>query len=228
MDDLTRLANYHHSDKGTTADSKHGFTKFYERYFKQWRNEPIKILEVGVYYGASLRMYYDYFPKAEIHGIDIVEKTQYNNDRITTHVVDQSSMSELNKFVEENSHIGFDIIIDDGSHHMADQQITFYALGKLLKCGGFYIIEDLHTSLGHNGTMLYGKRLEIFSSGKNTTLNFLYEKPFDSVYLRQHQNAEIEADFGTFIIHTEVNGNVPAAYGGASITSIVEKRSIIA
>ena len=37
------------------------------------RNKKIKILEIGVLYGSSLRMWQDYFSKAEIYGMDVIE-----------------------------------------------------------------------------------------------------------------------------------------------------------
>ena len=196
MTDLTKLANYHHSDKGTTADSKHGFTEIYDQFFSNFRNEKVNILEVGIYNGASLRMYYDYFPNAEvIIGADIQDLWQFQNDKIKLKVLDQSDADDLETFVED-SDIKFDIIIDDGSHHMKDQQITFYWLSKLLKDGGMYIIEDLHTSLAENGLHLYGKDLEIAEDKANTTLHYLTNKPLNSVYLTDEQNEELRQQFG--------------------------------
>lgn len=41
----------------------------------------------------------------------------------------------------------FDLIIEDGSHRHADQQMNLALLMPLLKPGGLYFLEDLHTSL---------------------------------------------------------------------------------
>ena len=38
----------------------------------------------------------------------------------------------------------FDIIIDDGSHRNDDMVISFETLFPVLKCGGMYVVEDLH------------------------------------------------------------------------------------
>jgi hypothetical protein len=40
----------------------------------------------------------------------------------------------------------FDIILDDGGHTMKQQQVTFGYLIDFVKPGGFFILEDLHTS----------------------------------------------------------------------------------
>ncbi len=39
-----------------------------------------------------------------------------------------------------------DIILDDGSHVSDHQKISFETLWPLLKVGGLYVIEDLHTA----------------------------------------------------------------------------------
>jgi SAM-dependent methyltransferase len=227
MNELTRLANYHYSDKGTTTESEHGFTEIYEQFFVNLKEQTINILEVGVNHGASLRMYYDYFPNAQIVGLDITDKKQYENDRIKCYIVDQSNKEQLSKFVSEID-MKFDIIIDDGSHHMADQQITFYYLSKILKNGGIFIIEDLHTSLADDKTPLYGKLLEIMPDYSNTTLSYLLKKPLKSVYLDNHQNESLETQYGDDIyIFERENSKVGVTYGSKSITSILLKKHIV-
>jgi hypothetical protein len=223
MRELTRLANYHHSDKGTTTESQHGFTEIYDQFFVNYKEENINILEVGIHNGASLKMYYDYFPNAQIIGLDIADKKQYENERTKCFVVDQSDGNQLSKFVSEID-MKFDIIIDDGSHQMADQQITFYYLSKILKNGGIFIIEDLHTSLADDKTMLYGKPIEIHANGNNTTLNFIANKPFKSFYLNDSQNDELESQYwdDRFIFERD-NSKVGNIYGSKSITSILFK-----
>ena len=46
---LTELANKYNTDKGTNPSStRHGYTPLYERYTDHFRNDPIKLLEIGV------------------------------------------------------------------------------------------------------------------------------------------------------------------------------------
>ena len=40
-----------------------------------------------------------------------------------------------------------DIVIDDGSHKYRDQQLNLAQLLPLVRPGGYYVIEDVHTSL---------------------------------------------------------------------------------
>jgi hypothetical protein len=141
---LARLDNG--SDRTDKGYLDHGFVEVYEKFFYHLRNSPIRILEIGIYDGGSLGLWYDYFPNAKIFGIDLSSKTHIDNDRITTFIADQSNRSQLKNFID--THGGdFDIIIDDGGHYMDQQQISFGYLFPFVKSFGYYIIEDLHTSL---------------------------------------------------------------------------------
>ena len=51
-----------------------GFIQLYEKYFLPFRESKINILEIGVDNGDSLRIWREYFPNANICGIDIDKK----------------------------------------------------------------------------------------------------------------------------------------------------------
>ena len=53
-------------------------------------------------------------------------------------------MSIRKKNSSKNINIKFDIIIDDGSHQISDQQITFGNFFHLLNSSGLYVIEDIY------------------------------------------------------------------------------------
>jgi hypothetical protein len=164
MESLTSLANKYGTDKGTKGPSSdfsaHNYTDIYEAYLWARRHEALKLLEVGLGVsgeawhadvqrglnqsgGASVKMWYEFLPKARIYGLDINTATFLDNDRISTHVVDQSDREQLVTFAEKFAEDGFDVIIDDGSHRPDHQQITLSALFGYLKPGGLYFIEDL-------------------------------------------------------------------------------------
>jgi len=148
---LTQIANRYMTDKGNLHDGKHNFTSAYDEVFNNIRFNIRSVLEIGILKGSSIRMWRDYFTNAEIYGIDIHQ--EYVNgvrdeDRIIAFKGDQSK--SLRNIIEN---IGeFDIIIDDGSHQVNHQLFTFGDLFDKVKPGGFYIIEDLHTSLNSNYT----------------------------------------------------------------------------
>jgi hypothetical protein len=147
--DLAELARRHGSDK---AD--HGYAPFYEDLFRGRRERPLKILEVGVggyerqddptFGGASLRMWKDYFPNAQIWGLDILDKSGVAEDRIT--IVRGSQTDEALLRGLHRDHGPFDVVIDDGSHIPALTNETFRILFPLLAADGVYVIEDVATS----------------------------------------------------------------------------------
>lgn len=155
----------------------HGFIDVYEPYFNDMSNSK-HILEIGVYYGGSLKYLSDKFKDGNIYGIDIENKTQYDEERIKTYIVNQEDRDSLNGFLKEVD-VEFDIIIDDGGHTMKQQQVSFGILFKKLKKGGIYILEDLHTSRLENfGT--------IFPDDLITTLDMLQSFKFTNNIVSNH------------------------------------------
>lgn len=128
---LYELAIKYGSDK---ASIEHNYCQFYEDTLP---NNPKKILEIGVFKGASIRMWKEYFPDAEIHGLDLFIENEIPDIPGVTwhkgHQCDYFLLEELRKH-------DFDVIIDDASHNSRDQLITFFGLFN----GKHYYIEDIH------------------------------------------------------------------------------------
>lgn len=196
---LSSLANKYASDKGTIIPNDgnhHGprlfFTPIYNNYIESKKDEELIFLEIGIGSGPSLKMWYEYFSKAKINAIDIVNSTQHNNDRVTTHIANQQNREELQMVVDKTG--PFDIIIDDGGHMMRQQQVSLGFLFKHLKSGGMYFVEDLHTSFWPFGQFkdLYGFPLDINEDRSNTTVNtiedYIKTKKFTSQFLTQEEN----------------------------------------
>lgn len=122
----------------------HGYVEHYEKHFASIRDRVQNVLEIGVKKGESLRLWKEFFPNAHIYGIDIALHCQ-PEERISLFKADQSSISDLKKFLNKVN-VEFDIIIDDGGHSMGQQQTSLKILYPHVKGDGFYVIEDLHTS----------------------------------------------------------------------------------
>lgn len=134
------------SDKGDQAHSFQGlsYLHHYERHFESLRTQPIKLLEIGVYQGASLRLWRDYFVNGEIHGLDIDPGCCRNNGpRVTVHLGDQANTEALSRPPGP-----WDIVIDDGSHKVEHIVTSFTHLWPALKPNGFYVVEDMGLSYG--------------------------------------------------------------------------------
>lgn len=172
MTELTRLANKYKTDKGTVAGpGQHGFTEVYHQFLKYKRNEVSKLFEIGVAHGSSLRMWKNYFPNAKIYGIDINPDYIFQEERIITCVADSNNEEQLESFINKYGN-NFDIIIDDGGHHPINQQKTLGILFKYVKPGGFYILEDLHTSFMKGWMNPYSFPITYDFSSYNTLKRF--------------------------------------------------------
>lgn len=127
---LEALAKKYKTDK-----FEHGYCPHYERHLSGFSGT---LLEVGIHEGASLKVWRDFLPKAEIIGIDISphQKEEFRDESIRWIIADGTKEENLEG-------INPDVVIDDGSHRAHDVLNTFNILWPRLPSGGWYIIEDL-------------------------------------------------------------------------------------
>lgn len=121
------------------------YFSIYEFYLKNFIGKSPVMLEIGVQYGGSLRMFQQYLVNASLIGIDInpdCKKLQGENIKIR--IGSQNDKSFLLNFADEFKSI--DIILDDGGHTMEQQINSFEILFPTLKDGGIYICEDVESS----------------------------------------------------------------------------------
>ena len=145
--DLVKLATIYGTDKWNA----HWYAQHYQAHFSKLRNQPLKILEIGVggdtdpqNGGASLRMWKKFFPHAEIYSMDIHDKSALQESRIKIFHGSQADEKLLKQISTEAG--PFDIIIDDGSHRNEHVLTSFRVLFPLLADGGIYAAEDIQTS----------------------------------------------------------------------------------
>ncbi len=146
MDKLTKLAMKHGTDK--CPENRHSYTPYYYDLFKDKRKKIKKVLEIGILEGASLRVWRDFFPNAQIYGADIDPesvKSVEGEDRIEAIECDQSNKNDLLELIKKTGN-DIDFLLDDGSHVQKDQYNTCLTLMPLLKKDIIYIIEDVRVA----------------------------------------------------------------------------------
>lgn len=132
------------AEKEFTDKLEHSYLDKYEFFLRDLKDKKFNLLELGVFDGGSLRMWKNYFPNAEIYGVDIDERCKaYEEDRIHIEIKDLSSIPNLMELWK----IKPTIIIDDASHIWTHQLKSLLALFPVLPSGGIFIMEDLETSL---------------------------------------------------------------------------------
>ena len=153
MKTLDTIAIEQQTDKASqfsrTYAKPHDYCRHLEVFFAPRRDHPLKLLEIGVGGGESVRTWLEYFPNAHVVGVDKVEKTNtWNTPGSKLHARykfcqgDQSSKTFWACFLADFGS-NWDIIIDDGSHDSSHMMITFECLWPHLLSGGIYEIEDL-------------------------------------------------------------------------------------
>lgn len=146
---LDRIGFIHGTDKaslykiaGSELRISHDYLRHYDFMFGAFREEKFSIVEFGCFKGESLRMWEQYFPNAEIYGIDLDESTkQYEKGRVHIVIGDATSQDTYDKLKAETG--GAFIILDDASHAWGDQRRAFELFWDLVTPGGFYVVEDL-------------------------------------------------------------------------------------
>jgi hypothetical protein len=169
---LSKLAEVFDTDKEKKGE--HSYARCYESHFARLRRRRLNVLEIGIggyadpqQGGNSLRMWKSYFPKSNIYGIDICDKSPHNEHRIKTFQGSQVDEAFLRHVASQIGRI--DLIIDDGSHVSEHVIATFKILFPLLSENGIYAVEDLQTSYWDHADWGGSKDL----SAPHTSMNFL-------------------------------------------------------
>ena len=186
-----------------------GFIQLYEKYFTPLRDSKINILEIGVDNGDSLRIWREFFSKANICGIDIDKKNfRINNTNILQG--DQSDLNFLKSLVSEYKK--FDIIIDDGSHQAKHIIASFNYLFNYLSNNGLYVIEDLQTSYipRYGGSRINLKK-------KKSSMNFIKSLTDSINYEKNNRPFFKKNKFDGLIKSINFYQNIVFIYKGESV-----------
>ena len=131
-------------DKGT----KHTYSKVYEKDMEKVRNEKINLCEIGIFKGASIAAWLDYFPNATIYGVDTFQRINpedievLQNPRVKWLAADSLKAGVGIKIQKEWGDVKFDFMIDDGLHTPEANALTFQNFSPFLKEHGIYYVED--------------------------------------------------------------------------------------
>lgn len=138
--DIVEILNRCGSDKARV----HSYGEVYAELFAD-RQLSKSVLEIGVYRGASLRAWHEFFTCATIVGIDTSPKPDCRlpADRAVCIKINATNAKAV---AEVALRYGpFDIVIDDGSHDPKEQRTACDLFMKHVKSGGLYVIEDVRT-----------------------------------------------------------------------------------
>ena len=177
------INQYAHPSKRNNIKIKaHGYSKYYEKFFLELRDQKINILEIGSFYGNASAAMFFYFKNANIFGADINPNMfNYTSKRIKSFFVNSSSVSSIEKNILDKK-IKYKIIIEDASHMLKDQIISLFYLFPILESGGYFIVEELDFPEKRKD-MRVGQE---FPDLKNILKNIQTKKDFSSNYINQN------------------------------------------
>lgn len=125
-----------------------GYNRVYSKYISHFKDEPIKLMEVGVNVGYGLLAWARYYRNATIFGMENdISYSRFHNkmlknyeeyERVKIFYGDSTDSYSWLEIDEK-----FDVIIDDGNHHPESQIKTLRRAWPYLKKDGFYFIEDI-------------------------------------------------------------------------------------
>lgn len=125
--------DYYPTDKNTT----HSYLDTFEELFKEFKEDRINVLELGIWRGGSIRLWCDYFTNGTVFGYDIVDIDEFPHvgHKVIKNVCDISP-TEFNEYP-------LTIAIDDGSHVLSDQLLFIQLIYPQLVEGGILVVEDI-------------------------------------------------------------------------------------
>ena len=142
------LKELYQAHQGKVTDKWLLYLNSYDRFFNDFRERDICLLEIGVQNGGSLEIWAKYFPYAKkLVGCDInpeCRRLSYEDPRISVVIGDANIDDTENAILSHGQN--YDLIIDDGSHLSSDIIKSFARYFPHLVDGGAYVVEDLHCS----------------------------------------------------------------------------------
>ena len=179
----------------------HGYSKFYEKYFFDRKNEQCNILELGSFYGNASASLFFYFQNSKIYSCDIYpDLFRYKSKRINNFFIDNGSEDSIKKNLL-NKEIRFDIIIEDGGHIFKDQIISLFLLFKKLNPGGLFITEELDFPDTRKDMNINNEKPTL----KNILLSIIEKKEFNSKYVSENDKRYLLENYASVEI---LKGNV--------------------
>lgn len=133
-----------HKLYSTDKQNHHDYiVSYYDLEFTPRKDEELKLLEIGVLNGNSLRLWKLWFNNIDLYGVDnlteISEVNLTDLDGVSIYNEDAYGNEFVNKFRDGF----FDYIIDDGPHTKESQVLAIKKWFNKVKSGGKLLIEDV-------------------------------------------------------------------------------------
>lgn len=135
-------------NRGYVGMYGHSYLELYETLLNSKKQTAKNVLEIGIDKGGSIKLWHDYFPNANIYGLDIThnENVVQEFKDISRVILYTNSNAYDEDFFKEKlltKGVKFDVLLDDGPHTLESMEIFVKMYSQLLEEDGILIIEDL-------------------------------------------------------------------------------------
>lgn len=176
MKTLDEIAIEQQTDKASVHPTGgHDYARHYDFHFSAFRGEEIRLIEIGVGGGQSIRTWLQYFPNAKVYGVDNNQGTNPWNtvnsgihSRYTFVYGDQSDTTFWKCFAVDYGR-DWNVVIDDGGHYAQQVIATFRNLWPMVKSKGIYAVEDFEQTYSNLFT----------TPGQPTHMDLMFEQLHD-------------------------------------------------
>jgi len=123
------------------ANHRKGYTAVYSMFFSKYKNDVLNFAEIGIEAGASLLTWNSFFSeKCNVYAFEFdkqkIENAKQLNLKNTKFVhTDVTNIEYLDSSFKQTN-VMFDIIIDDSTHTIQDENNIIKTVSKYLKPGG--------------------------------------------------------------------------------------------
>ena len=134
----------------TDINTVHSYLPLYQKLLINKKETAKNVLEIGIYYGGSIKLWSDFFTNANVYGLDIMNinnvwESIKNNEKIILHTSTDAYNNDffINHFLNKN--IRCDFMLDDGPHTLKSMIQFIKLYSQIMTDDGILIIEDVQT-----------------------------------------------------------------------------------
>lgn len=143
---LIELVDNSRTDKQTA----HSYLPVYEELLQKKKLSAQSVLEIGIYYGGSIKLWKDYFTNAKVYAVEIFDLRHVwdvlqHDERIVLYTSTDAYDPQFVKTKLADQGLRFDMILDDGPHSLESMKACIQLYLPLLTDDGILIIEDIQS-----------------------------------------------------------------------------------
>jgi len=143
------------SKHSTCSQHRKGYTAVYSTLFSHLKDKNFNLAEIGIEVGASLKLWKSYFKGARICGFEFMEEkieACKKMDTISDLEYYKLDITKRSSIIEafDSADTLFDLIIEDTTHTIEDQNNCISTVHKYMNPGGILIIEDIYRNVDYS------------------------------------------------------------------------------